>query len=371
MKIVIIGPAYPFRGGIADTNESFCRSLINLGHEAQIITFTLQYPNFLFPGKTQFSEDAPPKSTPITRKISTINPISWISAAKHINKIKPDIVVIRYFMPFFAPSLGFIARRLKSCTKLAFCDNIIPHENRIGDHTLTSYFVKPFDGFVTLSQKVKNEIRQFSSKKVMYLPHPINDNLGNHIDKTEAIKHLNLDSNQKHILFFGLIRKYKGLDLLIQAMSDERIRKLNVKLVVAGEFYDSKDEYDKLVSSLGLEKIVLFTNGFVALDDIKYYFGASDLIAQTYKTASQSGVTQIAFHFNRPSLVTNVGGLGEIIDNGRNGHIAEPNVDDIASKIVEFYNSKDVDYERHVAEDKVKYSWETFSQSMIEFSQSL
>jgi D-inositol-3-phosphate glycosyltransferase len=367
MKIIIVGPAYPYRGGIADTNESLARALSAKNHDVSIITFKLQYPRIVFPGKTQYSSDPKPVDLKIDRIISSVNPINWFRTARKINKQEPQLVIVRYWLAFLAPCLGTIARLLnKNIRLIAMCDNIVPHEHRIGDNALTNYFVKSFDGFITLSQTVADELKQFTIKPRVYFPHPINDNLGSKIPKAEARKYLNLDLNGKYLLFFGLIRKYKGLDLMLKAMSEKVLKELNVKLLVVGEFYDSPDFYYNLIKEYNIEESIVIKDEYIPTSEIKYYFSAADMVTQTYHSASQSGITQIAFNFDCPVLVTNVGGLSEIITHGKVGYVTSKDSKEIASCIVDLYTKQRIaEFEDNVKIEKQKYSWSAFANKLI------
>ncbi len=362
MKVFIIGPAWPYRGGIADTNESLCRALQAAGHDASLITFTMQYPGLLFPGKTQYSSDPKPTNTGIRRMVHSLNPFNWVKTAKYINKQHPDLVIIRYWLPFLSPCLGTIARFINnSIVKVALCDNIIPHEKKPGDKILTRYFLKPFDGFITLSKAVLKDLDLFTSKPKIFFPHPINDNLGEKVEKQTARKYLNLEPGGKYILFFGLVRKYKGLDLLLKAMGEEEVKNSGIRLIVAGEFYDDPEIYHNIIKEEGIEDSVIIRNEFIPAKEIKYYFSAADLITQTYHTATQSGVTQIAYHFDKPILVTRVGGLSETVLHNKTGYVTGKSPQDIAEHILDFYNNKrEEEFAGNVKKEKEKYSWNTF-----------
>lgn len=373
MKIVIVGPAHPYRGGIADTNESFCKSLMDQGHEASLVTFTYQYPGFLFPGKTQYSTEDAPRELHIKRIINTINPFNWLSAARQINKQKPDLVIVRYWLPFLAPSLGSIVRRLhKSIIKIAMCDNVIPHEKRIGDKMFTQYFMNSFDGFITLSNTTYKEINAFSDKPKTFFPHPINTNLGHKTSKQAAYSHLQLDPENKYLLFFGLIRKYKGLDLTLKALADSRLKTQNLHLLIVGEFYEEPEKYLKMIKEYDLEARVTIINEFVPTSDIKYYFSASDLVIQTYHTASQSGISQMAFNFDCPILVTDVGGLSEIVKHNKVGYVTQRDPKDIADHILDFFvKNRFKEFSQNIETEKQKYSWHNFSEELLNLSSTL
>ena len=367
MKIIIIGPAYPYRGGIADTNESLCETFNAHGHDAMLVTFTVQYPDFLFPGKSQYrTEDIPPKCH-IERLIHTLNPLNWWQVARRINRMKPDLVIVRYWMPFFAPSLGTITRFLNpEIITIAMCDNVIPHEHRLGDGPLTRYFVSAFDGFITLSQTTLKELDQFTDKPKTSHPHPINNNLGQKVDKWEARSHLGLDPQKRYLLFFGLIRDYKGLDLTLQALASPEAQDPSIHLIVAGEFYEPREKYDQLITELRLANRVTIVDQFIPTGDIRYYFSAADLVIQTYKTASQSGVSQMAYHFECPILVTDVGGLGEVVHHQKTGYVSdlEPRV--IAQYVKEYFREDKMEtFQKNMREEKHKYSWSSFTEEVL------
>ena len=370
MKIIIIGPAFPLRGGIAHLNESLCRAFIKEGDKAEIVSFSLQYPSFLFPGKTQKEEGNPPTDITIHTKINSVNPLNWFGVASFIKKQKPDLVIIRYWLPFIAPCLGTIARLIKSpSTKIiAICDNVIPHEKRPGDKQLTQYFVNSCDAFVVMSKSVEVDLRKFDTvKPSTFIPHPVYDIFGKAVRKEEAQKKLNLNPADKHILFFGFIRKYKGLDLLIKALGNIKHQTLNIKLLIAGEFYDNKEEYLQLIKENGLENNVIIRSDFIPSEEVKYYFCAADMIVQPYHTATQSGVTQIAYHFARPMLVTNVGGLAEIVTHNRVGYVTETNAESIATALTDFYqNNREKEFSENAAIDSSKFSWENMVKGIKE-----
>lgn len=369
-KVIIIGPAHPYRGGIANFNNSLAKAYKENGDDVQVFSFKLQYPSFLFPGKTQYEDSDPPKDIKIRSIINSISPWNWFNVVRAINKENPDYLVIRYWLPFMAPCLGTIARLVNSNIKiLAITDNIIPHEKRFGDFSLTKYFVKSCDAFLTLSASVLDDLLKFTtSKEKIFIPHPIYDQFGEKIEKNTALANLDLNSEDKHLLFFGFVRKYKGLDLMLHAMSDKRVKELGVKLIVAGEFYDNIEDYTSLINELDIESNVILRSDFIDESDVKNYFCASDMITQTYRTATQSGVTQIAYHFERPMLVTNVGGLAEIVPNNKVGYVTTQNPDDIADAIIDFYsNNREEEFVNNVCVEKSRFSW----QSLIDGIESL
>jgi D-inositol-3-phosphate glycosyltransferase len=364
-KVVIIGSAYPLRGGLSNFNERLAEEFLNDGWDVELLTFSLQYPAFLFPGKTQYSSEEYRGNVRIRVAINSINPFNWIKIGKELNKLKPDLIIIKFWIPFMAPCFGTIARLAKrnNHTKIAtIIDNIIPHERRPGDKALAGYFVKSIDGFVTMSRKVLNDIDLFDRKKPrIFSPHPIYDNFGRPVPKNTAIDLLNLDKEFKYILFFGFIRDYKGLDILISAMAEPEIRKNKIKLLVAGEFYTDPEPYFQLLKEKGVQDLIIMSNDFIPDSDVYKYFCASDLVVQPYRNATQSGVTQIAYNFDKPMIITDVGGLGEFVPNGEVGFVVNTDHFSVASAILKFYSeNKEEEFVSNVRKLKEKYSWSYF-----------
>ena len=368
-KVIIIGSAWPLRGGLSAFNERIARQYLRKGDDVEIYTFSLQYPGILFPGKTQYSSEPAPKDLKIEVRINTINPFTWIKVGNEIRKKNPDLVIIKFWIPFVAPSLGKIARiiRKNKHTKvISIIDNIIPHEHRPGDKQLASYWVNSVDGFVTMSRAVLDDLNLFDKEKPKkFCPHPLYDHYGPVTKKSVAKKALGLDENTNYMLFFGFIRDYKGLDLLLQAIDHEYIKSNNIKLLVAGEFYtDSKPYYD-LIEKHGLKDMVMMSGDFVPDSKVALYFNASDVVVQPYKDATQSGVTQIAYHFEKPIITTNVGGLAEIVPDGEVGYVTEPVVLEIQEAIVKFYQkNKSEAFEENVKRLKTKYSWDSMLEAV-------
>ena len=374
-KIVIIGPAFPLRGGIASFNERLAKELNLNDYEVVIFSFSLQYPSFLFPGTTQFSTGNPPENIDIRILINSINPINWISIGLNLKKIKPDLILVRYWLPFMGPSLGTIIRIAKSnhfSKIICIADNIIPHEKRIGDNIFTKYFIKPIDAFVTMSEKVLNDLMSLGNKKpAIQIPHPLYDNFGSSVSKVEARNHLKLPTDSKIMLFFGFIRKYKGLDLLFEAMADKRIKDLGIKLLVAGEFYQDSKPYLEMIDKLGIKDSVILHTSFISDDEVKYYCCASDVIVQPYRNATQSGITPLAYHFDKPMIVTNVGGLAKMVLDRETGLIAEPNADSITEHIIEYFNLDEQHFLPNLQVQKNKLSWNSFSRSVLQLYDDL
>lgn len=371
MKIAILGSAHPLRGGLAAFNERLAYQLQQQGNEVVIYSFSLQYPSFLFPGKTQFTDEPAPKGLTIRTVVNSVNPLNWLSIGGQMNKEKFDLIIVKYWLPFMGPAFGTILRKAKKNkhTKvLCIVDNIIPHEKRPGDTQFTNYFIKPIDAFVTMSKDVLKDVKTFTSKPSFFTPHPIYDSYNEPVSKQGACNKLNLDPNKKYLLFFGFIREYKGLDLLLEAMADERIRNAGIELIAAGEYYDKTVEANNnaIIEKHKLQQVVHLKTDFIPNSEVRYYFCAADLVVQPYKHATQSGITQIAFHFEKPMVVTNVGGLAEVVPNGKVGFVAEPNPTSIADAILKFYQPNSIpDLLQHILAEKQKYSWDTFTDVMM------
>jgi len=363
-KVIILGTSWPFRGGgISTYNERLARALAGHGYDVTIYTFTLQYPSFLFPGKTQYSDQPAPEDLNIKIKVNSVNPFNWIKTGREIKRLKPSFLLIRYWIPFMAPCLGTIARIVKKnrySKVIAIADNIIPHEKRPGDKALTRYFVKSIDGFITMSRAVLDDLNRFSPNAAKeFNPHPLYDNFGDIIPREKAVSKLMLNQDNRYILFFGFIREYKGLDLLIEAFANKRLRDYPVKLIIAGEFYTSPDKYLAMIKKYNLGEHIELHTDFISDDEVALYFSAADIVVQPYKSATQSGVTQIAYHFNKPMLVTDVGGLSEMIPDGKVGYVVKPEPEFITEALVDFFGkSRKETFEKNVIKEKKKYSWD-------------
>jgi glycosyltransferase involved in cell wall biosynthesis len=373
-KLVIIGPAWPLRGGLSAFDEKLATQFTEKGIQTKIDTFSIQYPNILFPGKSQYTTDPKPKDVNISVCINSINPLNWIKIGLQLYREKPDLIIVRFWIPFLAPCLGTIlkiAKKNKHTKVISIVDNMIPHEKRMGDRLLTQYFVKTVDGFIAMSEKVKNDIKTFSHKPVSISPHPIFNHFGDPITKMEARTQLGLSQEKKIILFFGYIRKYKGLDLLIQAMSSESIKKLNIQLMIVGEFYEDARTYHDLVISLGLQNQISFYSNYIPDGEVKNYVCSADFIIQPYKNATQSGVTPLAYHFEKPMLVTNVGGLADTVPNLKTGIVVEPTTNAIVKGIETLYELGENHFIPNIIEEKKKYSWAQMTEKFLALYQQL
>ena len=369
MKIIILGTAYPYRGGLSAFNERIAYEFQSQGHEVEIYTFTHQYPDFLFPGKTQYSTEPAPENLKIVRKVHSYNPFNWFKVGHEIKRKKPDLMITKFWLPFMAPCFGTIARivkRNKHTRLISILDNVIPHEHRPGDKMFVRYFIRPTDGFVAMSKSVLEDLRLFTeTKPAVFSPHPLYDHYGERLSREDALSMLKLSPDFRYVLFFGFIRAYKGLDLLLESFADTRLQDAGVKLLVAGEFYGDPEPYLKQIKDLQIEDRVVLCTDFIPDSEVNRYFSAADIVAQPYKTATQSGVTQIAFHFEKPMLVTNVGGLPEIVPDGKIGYVTEPDSKQIADALCKFFEEHhQEEFEKNIVEEKQKYAWSTFTEAI-------
>jgi len=350
-------------------NERLARAFQDNGHTVTIYTFSLQYPGFLFPGTSQLSDEPAPEGLNIKVVINSMNPFNWIKIGNRIKKENPDLIVVRYWLPLMGPCFGTIlriAKKNKHSRVVCIADNVIPHEKRIGDNVFTKYFIKPVDAFITMSEKVLSDLRLFtSSKPAKFIPHPLYDNFGEKISKAAAREHLKIDQQEKIILFFGFIRKYKGLDILLDAMKLLQ-QPSSPKLLIAGEFYDDRKVYDEQIKQLGIEDSLILQTAFIPNSEVKYYLCAADVVIQPYRNATQSGVTPLAYHFEVPMIVTNVGGLPALVPDGKVGLVAEPNARSIAAKITEYFEKGAENFLPGLIEEKKKYSWDVMMDAILD-----
>lgn len=362
MKIIIIGPAHPYRGGIAKFNEVLAENFSRAGNDVLILNFTMQYPSFLFPGKTQYTDTAAPALN-IRRVINSVNPFSWLGARRMLRREKPDLVVVRYWMPFFAPALGSIVRGAE-CPVIALTDNIVPHEKHFYDTPCTKYFLGGVDGVIYMSSEVGRTLEHFNYKGVSaFSPHPLYDTYGESVPREEALEKLNLDPTKRYALFFGFIRDYKGLDLLLEAFN--KLNNKDLRLIVAGEYYGNREKYESLICALG-ERVVVFDN-YIPEEEVRLYFSAADIVVQPYKSATQSGVTQVAYHFNKPMIVTRVGGLPEIVPDGKVGYVVGCDSTEIAAAIEDFYdNSRSEEFLEHILQEKKRFEWSAMVETFMD-----
>jgi glycosyltransferase involved in cell wall biosynthesis len=372
-KILIVGPAWPLRGGLATYNERLCREFNAQGHVCQILSFSLQYPSFLFPGKTQFSTDPKPNDIEILPQLNSINPLNWLSVGNSMANRGYDVVIFRYWMSFMAPAFGTIARKIKnksSAKILAITDNIIPHEKKFFDSVFTNYFLNSCDGFLSMSRAVYEQVSQLQPNKPRaYVPHPMYDMFGEKLLKTKAKEELELDINTNYLLFFGFIRKYKGLQLLLESFADERLKELPLKLIIAGEFYEDRKPYDEMISRLGLESRLVLVTDFIPNNEVNMYFSAADMVVQTYLNATQSGVTQIAYYYDKPMLVTDVGGLAELVPHNKVGYITNIDKKQIANYILDFYtHGREQEFSDNIKIEKQKFTWSYLTHELLKLT---
>jgi glycosyltransferase involved in cell wall biosynthesis len=361
MKIVIVGTAYPLRGAMAQLNAILGWHL-SKRHTVEIVSFKRQYPKLLFPGKTQIDPSKPLFQLPTAPLIDSINPITWIKAARHIRSRQPNLVIFRYWLPFFAPCFGvisFLVRRGKNTKVLFICDNVVPHERRFADVSLTRFAFHFVDYFIVQSRSVESDLHEFApNARYAFVPHPIYNVFGDALPKEEARRRLGL-TDKRIILFFGYVRRYKGLHLLLEAMP-QILKQMPLKLLVVGEFYDDEEAYKKEIQKLGLADHVTVNSQYIPNDEVALYFSACDAVVLPYISATQSGIVQIAYHFDKPVIATNVGGLAEVVIDNKTGIIVPPSdPTKLSESIVRFYQEeKESVFVKNVEQEKTKYSWD-------------
>ena len=354
MDYLLIGPAYPFRGGIAETQHQLALALQEKGRKVELLTFRNLYPKILFPGKTQFSNEMVPEKLKITRLMHAYNPFYWRRVLRYVESCSPKFVVFRYYTPFLAMSYGWMAKRLsEKIIRVALVDNWIPHEKNMFDNDLNNFFAKQIDFFTTLSEFVAKQIKNQYKKPIWPGFHPINENLLPAINQNQIRRKLNWEQSTYYVLFFGLIRKYKGLDLLIKSFSTKILKNKNIKLYIAGECYENPKKYFKLVEKLKLKKRIILDFKFMDKKQIQNLFSGADIIAQTYTSGTQSGVTPIAYHYNKPILISNINGIKNPIVKDKTGEVVENDPQSIAKGIIRLLEKrKNIEYTNNI---KKKY----------------
>ncbi|HUL43447.1 MAG TPA: glycosyltransferase [Bacteroidota bacterium] len=366
MKIIIVGTAFPLRGGIAHFN-ALLASHLKLRHGVETVTFKRQYPKLLFPGKTQEESGEQAGIEPAPQLVDSINPFNWWSVARQIAARHPDLLIFKYWLPFFGPCFGTIAGSVKkrSGAKVIYiCDNIIPHERRPGDVAFTRYAFRRADGFIVQSDAVEKDLRtHFPGSHYRKVPHPVYENFGTAIPKETARKKLGIRA-ERIMLFFGYVRAYKGLFVLIDAMS--HLKDAGIHLLVVGEFYDDEQKYRSRVEGLGLGSSVTFVSEYVPNDRVGEYFSAADVVVLPYLSATQSGIVQIAYNFDKPVIATTTGGLVEVVVEGKTGFLVPPgSPKELAGSIRRFYDEKkEAAFVEHVKTEKKKYSWDSLVENI-------
>lgn len=372
MRIALLSCFPPYRGGISQFNTSLYQEL-SRENTVAAFNFRRQYPEFLFPGKTQYIEDGtePPFNT--VRILDTANPLSYISSARTVRAWKPDLLLMRYWMPYFAPSQGYVARHAGSgCKVISILDNVVPHESHFFDRPLTSYYLKGNDGFVVLCNAVRDDLlRMLPDARHIVSPHPIYSNFGDKVPSGEARMKLGLDSGKKTLLFFGLIREYKGLDILIEAFSslDE-----SYQLLIAGETYGTFDKYRRLIDSNRNRSRIHVFDRFISDSEVADFFCASDLCVLPYRSATQSGISSIAYHFDLPLVTTSVGGLKEMIGDSGTGIVTESITPEaIHEAIVRYFSDENIrrSCTDAISREKDRLSWKNFCSRLLDFYKTL
>lgn len=374
-SVIIIGPGHPLRGGLATFDQRLAREFIAEGYDCSIYSFSLQYPSFLFPGTTQYSSEPAPEGLTILSRINSINPINWWRVGSELRRLRPDLIVVRFWLPLMGPALGTILRRVKKNKHtriVAITDNVIPHEKRPGDTPFTRYFLQSCDAYITMSEKVMRDLRTFQpDKPARQVTHPLYDNFGEPIPRESArallrSQGIGIGDTDKVLLFFGFIRQYKGLDIALEAMADPRVRAAGIKLLVAGEFYEDAAPYRELIARLGIGDLLLLRTDFIPDSEVRNYLCAADAVIQPYRNATQSGVTPLAYHFEKPMIVSNVGGLPALVPHEKVGLVAEPEPDAMADAILRFFEIGGAHFIPGLRAEKQKYSWSRLVETIFQ-----
>jgi glycosyltransferase involved in cell wall biosynthesis len=369
MKIAVLSPFYPYRGGIAQFSMMLCREF-GMEHEVKVFSFSRLYPDFLFPGKSQFVENAGQEAVDVVseRVLDSINPLSYEKTVRAIETFQPDLLLVAYWMPFFAPAYGYIAFRLNGRTRIAcLVHNAVPHEPHFFDRFLARLFFRRCNSFIVLSEAVKRDLlRLCPSANCVLLPHPLYNHFGAPVEKTEARQKLNIDRDRKTLLFFGFIRDYKGLDLLIEAMA---LLDGSCQLVIAGECYGDFGKYRRLIDASPERERIFVLNRYIGDGEVPVLFSAADLLVAPYRSATQSGVIPVACHFDLPVLVTDVGGLRETVENAGIGLVCRPQPDSIAEGIKRFFSVDAEIYKSNFLKVKENLSWGKFAGNILRFAE--
>lgn len=374
MKIAILSCFYPYRGGISQFNTCLFKEL-GKEHDVKAFNFTRQYPEFLFPGKTQkVSDDDSAEYVPSEAVLDSANPFSYVRTAQRISEWGPDVLIVRYWMSYFGPSLGYVCRKLKKqCKVIGILDNVVPHEKRFFDTPLTRYFLKGCDGFVTLCRAVEEDLLRLKPEAVRtVIPHPLYSHFGQKLPRTEAEDRLGLEHGKRNILFFGLIRDYKGLDILLEAFAglDDDYR-----LIVAGEPYGSFDKYCELIWGMpDADKRISLNLEYIPDDEVSLYFSAADVTVLPYRTATQSGISAISYHFDVPMIVTAAGGLEETIgERGTGIVVRECSPQAVSEAIIRYFEHPEIasGCKKAILAEKERLSWKNFAAGLLTFIESI
>lgn len=379
MKIAILSTIYPFRGGIAQFNANMYHAfaisteLNGQKNEVKAFTFIRQYPSLLYPGESQYVKPGDKvEIVPSIPVLDTVGPFSYITAAHQINLYHPDVLIMKYWLPFFGPSLGTVAKLMRKDTKvITILDNVLPHETRIFDHTFTKYFLNQNDGFITMSDKVKDDLLSFiPDAKYKIYPHPLYDHFGAATEKNQARKELNLPTDKKLLLYFGYIRDYKGLDILIETISQ---LPEDYHLILAGESYGDFTPYLELIAKFQVKDKITLLNRYIPDREVSLLFSAADVCVLSYKSATQSGVTSIALHYELPLVVTNVGGLKEMVEHEKTGLVAERAEPELVKEqLINYFTKYDIQsFRNNIKKMKEELSWKRFTEKIIDFSKEL
>ncbi|MFN3306101.1 MAG: glycosyltransferase [Candidatus Kapaibacteriota bacterium] len=366
MRIAYLSTFYPFRGGIAQFNARLLKHLSKFG-EVRAYTFKRQYPRILFPGRSQYvlPEDKPEVIESI-QILDSINPISYYKTAKAIKSYAPDILITKYWMPFFAPAFATVLKSLKRQTfNVSIIDNISPHERFPFAKTLNKFYLKQNHVFIVMSNAVLRDLKKILTQtNYVLVPHPLYENFGERIEKPKARNILQISDNRKVLLFFGFIREYKGLDLLLEALA---MLPEEYHLIIAGEPYVSFEKYQAMIENLNLKGRVSLFVRYISDAEVPLFFSAADVCILPYKSATQSGIVGIAYNFDLPVIATDVGGLAEMVEPFGTGIIVkEPEPKRIANAITLLFENPREEYIKGIKKYKSQANWDFFASKIIQ-----
>lgn len=370
MKIAILGPASPYRGGIA-LHTNLLYEEFSSHHHVDIINYKRLYPKIIFPGKTQYEQSETFSHIPSLRMIDFLNPLSWIKTAQSITSKNYDLIIIQFWQPFFSILLGTITRIIKNSSSktkiISLCHNVAPHEGSPLDKLLTKFFFKSVHGFLIQSKSVVNDLLEIiPGAQYKYNPHPLYNVFGKALKSEQARTELNIKTDQPLVFYFGYIRKYKGLEYLIQAYPKIHSQ-IGGKLLIVGEFYHNKQYYLDLIQESGVSDDIIVHDQYIPNDQVNLYFSAADILVLPYISATQSGITQIALSYDLPCVVTNVGGLPEVVHHGKTGFVVEPKDSKaISQAVIEYFTSCDKHkIAKNISRERQKYSWHKMKNTLI------
>lgn len=367
MRIVLIGPVYPFKGGISHYTGLMCKGL-RKKHETEMISYKMQYPKLLFKKEQRDYENECFKIDRTNYWLNTANPFNIIGTAAKIRKLKPDLIIMQWWHPYFAPCYYILQKCLRKYKKLMVCHNVFPHERFPLDRFLTRMSLKGIDYYLVQSKMDEEDLLKLKPEaRYKRVFHPTyNAFKMQNLSKEQARTQIGLGSDERVMLFFGYVRKYKGLRHILSVLSDVAKQVEGIRLLVVGDFGDDREEYIRLIEQEQIGEYVQIVEGYIPDKEVEKYFAASDLVVLPYESATQSGIAQIAYGFELPIVATAVGGLPEVVLDGKTGYVVPPEDDQaLGEAVVRFFNETDADQmHENIRKEEYKYSWERMTEEV-------